>query len=311
VAIAALQDEPGLIRGIGLGSATALNMIDMIGVGPFITMPLIVGAMGGPQAMLGWILGAVLALADGLVWAELGAAMPQSGGSYAYLQQIYGPRGAGRLFAFLFIWQLSFSAPLSIASGCIGVARYAEYIFPGLGRVWMARQFSVVLPPLGRLELNLAAVSGTAVAVGSCLLAMFLLYRRITVVGLLSKFLWVGVMAAMVWVMVGGITHFSAARAFAFPPNAFAPSRGFFTGLGAAMLIATYDYWGYYNICFLGGEVKDPGRTIPRAVVYSILAVAALYLVMNISLLGVLPWQELDAAARTDRGVYVLSLIHI
>jgi len=308
VTTAAHHHEPGLIRGIGLGSATALNMIDMIGVGPFITMPLMVGAMGGPQAMLGWMVGAVLALADGLVWAELGAAMPLSGGSYAYLQQIYGPRGAGRLFAFLFIWQLSFSAPLSIASGCIGVARYAEYIFPALGRVWMARPFRVLLPPLGRLELNLVATSGTAVAVLTCLLAMFLLHRRITAVGWLSKFLWVGVMGAIVWVIAGGVTHFDAARAFAFPPNAFAPRRGFFTGLGAAMLIATYDYWGYYNICFLGGEVKDPGRTIPRAVVYSILAVAALYLVMNISLLGVLPWRELEAAARTDRGVYAFSL---
>ena len=111
------QQAP-LIRGIGLGSATALNMIDMIGVGPFITMPLIVSAMGGPQAMLGWILGALFAICDGLVWAELGAAMPGSGGSYRYLREIYGPHRLGRLISFLFIWQLSFSAPLSIASGC-------------------------------------------------------------------------------------------------------------------------------------------------------------------------------------------------
>src|SRR6185369_10583685 len=105
-----------LIRGVGLSSATTLNMIDMIGVGPFITLPLIVGAMGGPQAMLGWVLGALLAVCDGLVWAELGAAMPGSGGSYRYLKEIYGPQKLGRLISFLFIWQLSFSAPLSIAS---------------------------------------------------------------------------------------------------------------------------------------------------------------------------------------------------
>ena len=82
---------------MGLGEATALNMIDMIGVGQFITMPLIIGAMGGPQAMLGWFLGALLAVCDGLVWAELGAAMPGSGGSYRYLKEIYGPRTFGRL----------------------------------------------------------------------------------------------------------------------------------------------------------------------------------------------------------------------
>ncbi len=105
-------------------------MIDMIGVGPFITLPLIVAAAGGPQAMLGWILGAVFALCDGLVWAELGAAMPEAGGSYQYLKEIYGPKSLGRMLSFLFIWQLSFSAPLSIASGCIGLSHYAGYLWP-------------------------------------------------------------------------------------------------------------------------------------------------------------------------------------
>src|ERR1700757_1838844 len=124
---------PSLIRGVGLGSATALNMIDMIGVGPFITIPLILSAAGGPQAMLGWILGAVFALCDGLVWAELGAAMPDAGGSYQYLKESYGPNSLGRLLSFLFIWQLSFSAPLSIASGCIGLSHYAGYLWPQLG----------------------------------------------------------------------------------------------------------------------------------------------------------------------------------
>src|SRR5689334_23261201 len=123
-------DSPKLIRGIGLGTATALNMIDMIGVGPFITMSLVVAAMGGPQALLGWILGALLAICDGLVWAELGAAMPHAGGSYVYLREIYGPRRLGKLVSFLFIWQLSFSAPLSIASGAIGFAKYTAYLFP-------------------------------------------------------------------------------------------------------------------------------------------------------------------------------------
>src|SRR5947207_10808659 len=137
--------EPGpapkteLIRGIGLGSATALNMIDMIGVGPFITLPLIVSAMGGPQAMLGWILGAVFAICDGMVWAELGAAMPGSGGSYRYLREIYGPNKLGRMISFLFIWQLSFSAPLSIASGSIGLAGYASYLWPKLEHEYAAQ----------------------------------------------------------------------------------------------------------------------------------------------------------------------------
>src|SRR5512142_3065289 len=128
------RPAPELVRGIGVGSATGLNMIDMIGVGPFITIPLIVSAVGGPQAIFGWIAGALLAICDGLVWAELGAAMPRSGGSYHYLSEIYGPRGLGRLLSFLFIWQLSFSAPLSIASGCIGLAQYGGYYWPVLDR---------------------------------------------------------------------------------------------------------------------------------------------------------------------------------
>src|SRR5215471_3006729 len=147
-------EKPHLIRGIGLGSATALNMIDMIGVGPFITIPLIVAAMGGPQAMLGWIFGAILAICDGLVWAELGAAMPGSGGSYRYLKEIYGPNKLGRLISFLFIWQLSFSAPLSIASGAIGLAGYASYFFPSLEYQYAARDWSWQVPLLGTLQVR-------------------------------------------------------------------------------------------------------------------------------------------------------------
>ena len=144
--------QPELIRGVGLASATTLNMIDMIGVGPFITIPLIVTAAGGPQAMLGWIVGAVLALCDGLVWAELGAAMPSAGGSYRYLKEIYGPKTLGRLLSFLFIWQLSFSAPLSVASGCIGLAHYAGYLWPGLEHVLAANTVHLAVPLVGTLE---------------------------------------------------------------------------------------------------------------------------------------------------------------
>src|SRR3989475_5070927 len=174
------SSSPTLIRGIGLGSATALNMIDMIGVGPFITMPLMISAMGGPQAMLGWILGALFAVCDGLVWAELGAAMPGSGGSYRYLREIYGPQKMGRLISFLFIWQLSFSAPLSIATGCLGLAGYAAYFWPGLDRVYFSHAASARIPLVGNLQVSWLASSGTLVAVGACLFAVLLLYRRIT-----------------------------------------------------------------------------------------------------------------------------------
>src|SRR5689334_17808655 len=188
------EQSPKLIRGIGLGGATALNMIDMIGVGPFITMPLVVAAMGGPQALLGWVLGAILAICDGLVWAELGAAMPGSGGSYVYLREIYGPRRLGKLVSFLFIWQLSFSAPLSIASGAIGFAKYSAYLFPSLETQFGSREWTLHVPLLGTLQFGLVIAGTTFLAIGIVLIAMLLLYRRITQIGRISRYLWVIVM---------------------------------------------------------------------------------------------------------------------
>jgi len=302
------SEAPSLIRGMGLGSATALNMIDMIGVGPFITMPLILGAMGGPQAMLGWVVGALFAVCDGLVWAELGAAMPGSGGSYRYLREIYGSQKMGRLISFLFVWQLSFSAPLSIATGCIGLAGYAAYYWPGLDTVYAAHNAVLHIPWAGDLQVSWIVTGGTAVAISACGLATLLLYRRITVIGRLSKVLWVCVMGTIGWIIFSGLTHFNPAQAFDFPAGAFTLSRGFFTGLGGAMLVATYDYWGYYNVAFLGDEVEDPGRNIPRALLLSIALVAGLYLVMNVCILAVVPWREMLQGGQNNSGLYVVSL---
>ncbi len=300
-------EQPDLIRGVGLAGATTLNVIDMIGVGPFITIPLVLAAAGGPQAILGWIFGAVFALCDGLVWAELGAAMPRAGGSYRYLKEIYGPDSLGRLLSFLFIWQLSFSAPLSIASGCIGLAQYAGYLWPSLERTILTHTLHVGLPLIGTLEVSVLVMPATWVAIATAALVTFLLYRRITVLGKMAELLWIGVALAVGWVIIAGLTHFSAARAFDFPPHAFTLSPAFFTGMGSAMLIATYDYWGYYNVCFLGGEVKDPGRTIPRALIISIVAVATIYLTMNIAVLGVIPWRELASHSGEEKN-YVISI---
>jgi len=304
----ATPSTPQLERGIGLGSATALNMIDMIGVGPFITIPLIVGAMGGPQAMLGWILGAFFAVCDGLVWAELGAAFPGAGGSYRYLSEIYGSKSLGRLLSFLFIWQLSFSAPLSIASGCIGLAQYASFFWPKLETVYSAREATVPLGFLGTIQVRWLVNGATFLAIAACLLAVFLLYRKIATIGWMSKVLWSVVMGTIAWIIFAGVTHFDPKLAFSFPPGAFHLSSSFFTGLGAAMLIANYDYWGYYNVAFLGGEVRNPEKNIPRALLLSIFAVACLYIVMNISILGVIPWQELVATSKSDTHFFIISV---
>jgi basic amino acid/polyamine antiporter, APA family len=286
---------PKLVRGLTLRGAVALNMIDMIGVGPFITLPLIVQAMGGPQAMLGWVLGAAFSLCDGLIWAELGAALPGEGGSYHYLREIFGPEGWGKLFSFLFVWQTLFSAPLIIASGAIGMALYAMFLWPALDR------------PLFTLSPHVAVSHATLLAMACCLLALFLAYRQIGWVGRLSQWLWGGVMLTLAWVIFGGITHFHAARAFAFPPRAWHFGAGFLVGLGSAMLIATYDYWGYENANFLAGEVVRPERTLPRAILISIGLVGVIYVVMNISVLGVVPWREMLPGAAGNAQSYVIS----
>jgi len=300
------EEKPDqLIRGVGVTGATALNMIDMIGVGPFITIPLIVAAMGGPQAMLGWILGALLVMCDGLVWAELGTSMPHSGGPYYYLKKIYGEARWGRLISFLFIWQLTFSAPLSIASGGIGLAQYSTYIFPSMGTAK-----KIGLPILGTVEINAIPVALAGIA--ALLIAMFLLYRRITIIEKFSKFLWIGVVLTILWVIFAGVTHFDPKVAFDFPPDAFTLSPAFFNGLGAALLVSIYDYWGYYNVNFFAGEVEDPDKTIPRAIIGSILLVGAIYIVMNISILGVIPWREFVEVAKPDNaGIrqYVISTL--
>lgn len=235
--------------------------------------------MGGPQAMLGWILGALLALCDGLVWAELGAAMPEAGGTYRFLRTIY-PGLPGRFLAFLFVFQLIFSAPLSVASGCIGLAQYAGYLAPVLHTHTVS---------WGRL----VASPGTAIAIAAIVLAVLLLYRSLASLRLVSYFLWVTVLGTIAWVLVTAALFGHPAQAFNLPPDAFRLTPAFFSGLASAMLIATYDFWGYYNVTFLGAEVENPARTIPRAILLSILLVAGLYLALNVAVLAVLPWRPL------------------
>ncbi|HEY0759951.1 MAG TPA: amino acid permease [Acidisarcina sp.] len=286
---------------MSLGSALSLNMINMIGVGPFITLPLVVAAMGGPQAMLGWILGALIALCDGLVWSELGAALPRAGGSYAFLKEIYGSEKAGRWISFLYIWQLGFSAPLSIASGCIGLAQYAAYLWPQLNRpINSGAKLSGWHPSIPLTSL---------VAAATCVTVTLLLYRNVRTVMKMGWVLWGGVVFTLGAVIFAGFTHFHPALAFTLPPHALSLSPAFFEGLGAAMLFTTYDYWGYYNVTFLGGEVRDPGRNIPRAVMLSIVLVGALYLLLSVSVLGVLPWQELTAAVKTQGHFAVVAVV--
>ncbi len=266
-----LQEDPGngLIRGLGLKEATAANVVEMLGIGPFITIPILIAEMGGPHAMLGWFLGAILAVCDGLVWAELGAAMPGAGGSYIYLREAYNPRKMGQMMSFLFVWMIFFTAPLSVATGTVGFAQYLRYLSP-----------------------DLSDLTIQWIAVGLCLLVTFALYRGIRTIGRLSFILMLLAVGSILWVIVSGVASFKLELLLDIPEGAFSFSGDFFLGLGGAALIGIYGYGGYNNVCFLGGEVKNPSKNIPFAVVASIFIVAALYIFLNTSILGVIPWRD-------------------
>jgi len=272
-------------RRFGLLHATALNMTNMIGIGPFITIPLLMSALGGPQAMLGWAVALIIVLCDGMVWSELGAAMPGSGGSFGYLRRGYGEQKVGRLMGFLFVWQFIFSGPLEIASGYIGFSQYLGYIWKGI----TPQQTMLVVAGLG--VLNIA-----------------LLYRRIKSIATITLTLWIGTIVTVTVVIVTGALHFDPQVAFDFPPGAFTFSIGFLLGLGAASRVGVYDYLGYYDVCYIGDEVENPGRVIPRSILLSTVAVALIYVAINFSIIGVVPWREFVPASDHPQANFVVSI---
>jgi basic amino acid/polyamine antiporter, APA family len=285
------QNTPRLVRHFGTLQATALNMSNMIGIGPFLTIPLLMAALGGPQAMLGWLVALLIVIPDGMVWSELGAAMPGSGGSYVYLREAFGRETFGRLMAFLFIWQFIISGPLEIASGYIGFAQYMDYI-------WKAPQSSTTI---GGIK-----IYSVAIVIG--LINIALLYRQIKHVGKITVSLWVGTLLTTGAVILTGAAHFDPKIAFDFPPGAFNFSTGFLFGLGAASRIGVYDYLGYYDVCYIGDEVKNPGRTIPRSVIISVIAVAVIYIAINFSIIGIVPWREFTAEGNQS-AQFIVSLM--
>src|SRR5213594_4269527 len=274
-----------MVRRFGLIHATALNMTNMIGIGPCITIPLLMSALGGPQAMLGWLVALITVLCDSTVWSELGAALPGSGGSFGYLRRGYGTETVGRLMGFLFVWQFVLSGPLEIASGYIGFAQYLGYIWKGI----TARQTLLVVTLIGLANLAL-------------------LYQRITSIATITVALWIGTIVTVIVVVVTGALHFDHRVAFDFPPGAFNLSLGFLLGLGAASRIGVYDYLGYYDVCYIGDEVENPGRVIPRSILISTALVAVIYLAINLSIVGVVPWREFVPAEARPQSNFIVSL---
>jgi len=263
------EAKPRLERQLDLLRATSLNMSDMVGSGLFVALPLLLGAMGGPQAMIGWFVGGVIALSDGLVWSELGAALPASGGTYGYLRESFGSQSWGRLGAFLFSFQLLCSGPLEIASASIAIGQYIGYLWRGM-----------------------TALDVKLVAAGAAALGTVFLYARLRSIARLVIGLWAGVLITVGWIIFTGLAHFNPRVAFSFPPSAFTLNKHFFAGLGLTTNYVMYCYLGYYGVCYVGDEVVRPARTIPRSVILSIVAVVFLDFLFCLSILGVVPWKE-------------------
>jgi amino acid transporter len=258
-----------LDRSLGLLHATASNMATMVGIGPFITIPLIISAMGGPQAMLGWAIGAIIAIADGQVWAELSTSLRGEGGTYVYLREAY-KKYFGKLIAFLFIWSFLLSGPFEIASGFVGMMHYISFIWPALTET----------------HIRILAFSAGLVTI-------ILHYNKVKFVGIITVILWAIMLVTVGATIFVGLSHFHLEQAFTFTTGWFSFSWGFVMGLGSATLIAMYDLLGYYNICYMEEEVKNPGYVFPRAILWSVIGVTIIYAIMNISILGVMPWHEI------------------
>ncbi|GGB15397.1 APC family permease [Puia dinghuensis] len=254
-------------REISLLQATSINMIDMVGIGPFVMFSLVIRLVGSNLFLWAWVFGAVTALIDGMIWSELGAAYPLAGGSYNFLKEAYGKKG-GPLMSFLFVWQTCLQSALVVASAAIGFSQYFNYLIPLT--YWEEK-----------------ALSGLLVIVITALL-----YRNIRTIGKMAVFLWAGVIIILLWIIISGFTHHRVAYSPLPEKGGAMFNWSFMLLLGHASVKTIYSFLGYYNVCHLGGEIRDPGKNIPRSIFISIVCIGVLYLAMNFSVVGVIPWQE-------------------
>jgi fructoselysine transporter len=255
-------------RKLGILQATSINMTDMVGIGPFITLPMVIGIMNGPYFLYAWLAGGVLSLIDAMVWSELGAAFPMAGGSFNFLKITYGKNKWGKFMSFLFVWQTMIQAPLVIASAAIGFSAYFSY-----------------LVPLTPLEAKLMS-GGVVVSI------VALLYRKIEAIGKISVVLWAAVLLTLFWIIGGGIAHGNFLQPLRHINDGLTLNYAFMTVMGFSCVKSVYSYLGYYNVCHLGGDIINPSKNIPRSMFLSIIGIAVLYLCMNISVVSVIPWQQ-------------------
>ena len=273
---------PKLQRSLGLFQSTVVNMIDMVGIGPFVTLPIVMGLMGG-MFLYAWIAGAVLSLIDAMIWSELGAAYPLAGGSYNFLREAYGKNGMGRMMSFLYVWQTIIQAPLVAASAAIGFSQYLGYL--------------VELGPLQQKLVSAAVI----------VFVTILLYRKIDSIGKIAVLLWTGVILTIGWIIIGGIANGNFLQPLKDINTDFSWGQLASFLFGQACIKTVYSYLGYYNVCHLGGEIKNPGKNIPRSMFISVIGIAFLYIAMNMSVSSVISWQEIKQWQDAGINTFVVS----
>lgn len=281
-----------LVRGIGVASAMAINISQVVGAGVFLTIPLILAQLPGVYGLLAWLVAGLLILCDAMIWAELGAALPSSGGSYHFLRESYGRNRWGRLMGFLFVWQILISGPLELGSGLVAAAQFSNALDPRFKELNDKYTWSTefTIDETTNQTIGIAFGPARAIGLGMGVLIVLLLYRNVTALGKLSLVFVIGVLALIGWVLVEGALRFDSALAFEQPP--LNGGKTFGSALGAAMALALYSYFGYYNVCYLGGEVRDPARTIPRSILASVIIVIVLFTLVQLVITGAMPWQE-------------------
>ena len=289
---------PALVRSLGFTEAVAINITQIVGAGVFATIPLILGVLPGAYALLAWLVAGVLIVADSMIWGELGAAFPEAGGSYNFLLQCYGRSKWGRLMAFLFVWQILISGPLEVGSGLVAAAQFSTAISPEYKAFDELHTVKFECTLTGDKKLGVSFGPSRLFGFGLGVTILILLYRRVTTLGRLSVVFLVGVLAIIAWVLLEGAIRFNPDLAFDTTLKEGERPEHFGLALGAGMGLAIYSYLGYYNICYVGGEVRNPGRTIPRAILVSSLAVVVLFVLVHLAITGVVPWRE--ASQSTD-----------
>lgn len=278
--------DEGLVRAIGLGSAVALVVGSVVGSGIFLTT----GGMAAliPSAsllLLAWALGGVLAITGGLTYAEMGAMFPRSGGVYVFLREAYGG-----LPAFLYGWaSLAVVISGSIAAVAVGFAEYLSYFVPVLST---SNVLLAVGAPWGTFTLS----AGQLVAAASIAVLGAVNYVGVRSGNMVNVVLTAAKVAGLCAIPIVALAAGAVTPSYTpvVPPGTARPLASF----GVAMIAVLWTYESWYYVTYAAGEIRDPQRNVPRALVIGILLLMGIYITVNVAYLHALSIDDMKGVTR-------------